>query len=48
MWVPIFIWTMFVIGWIANLTQIVGMIADPITALFVLKCVGLFVGPYAL
>ena len=34
-----------VVGWIANLVQIVGMVSDPITALFLLKCVGLFMAP---
>lgn len=40
-----FIWLVFAIGWIANLIQILGMLADPITGLFILKIVGIFAGP---
>lgn len=34
-----------IIGWVANIVQLVGMASDPITAMFVLKCVGVFFAP---
>ena len=34
-----------VIGWAWNIVRIVGMIADPITGLFIFRCVGIIVFP---
>ena len=33
------------VGWIANIVQIVHIISDPITALFIFKCVGVLFAP---
>lgn len=32
-------------GWIWNIVKIFGAVADPLTALFVLRCVGVFFAP---
>lgn len=32
-------------GWIANIVKLVGAINDPITAMFILRCVGIPAGP---
>jgi len=32
-------------GWIANIVAIVGAVSDPITGMFILRCVGIFVAP---
>ena len=32
-------------GWVGNIVQLVSMVSDPITAMFVLKCVGVFFAP---
>lgn len=34
-----------VVGWIANIVKIVGVISDPITGMFILRVVGIFVAP---
>ena len=32
-------------GWIANISKVVATVADPITGMFVLRCVGIVVAP---
>lgn len=32
-------------GWIANIVKIVGIVSDPITGMFILRCIGIFVPP---
>lgn len=39
------VWAVCAIGWISNIVQIVGMISEPITALLIIKCVGIFAAP---
>jgi hypothetical protein len=39
------IWIAAIGGWIANIVKIFYSAAEPITALFVLRCVGIFVAP---
>lgn len=34
-----------VIGWVMNIIDIVHAVSDPITGMFVLRCVGIFVAP---
>jgi succinate dehydrogenase hydrophobic anchor subunit len=34
-----------VFGWFANIYQLVGMVDGPITALFILKAIGIFFAP---
>jgi hypothetical protein len=34
-----------VIGWVWNIVKIVGSISDPLTAMFIARCVGAFVAP---
>jgi len=41
----LFVWVLGIVGWIANIVQIVGRIDDPITGLFILKCVGVLAAP---
>lgn len=33
------------IGWVWNIVKIFGSAADPLTALFVLRCIGIFLAP---
>lgn len=32
-------------GWIANVVKIVGAISEPLTGLFIIRCVGVFAAP---
>lgn len=32
-------------GWIANIVKLVEIVSDPITGMFILRCVGIFVPP---
>ena len=32
-------------GWVMNIFDIVAAVSDPITAMFILSCVGIFVAP---
>lgn len=41
----ILVMVLAVIGWIMNIIKIVGAIADPVTAMFILRCVGIIVAP---
>lgn len=34
-----------VIGWILNIGALIHTLGDPITGLFILRCVGIFVAP---
>lgn len=34
-----------VVGWVMNISDIVAAVSDPITAMFILRCVGIFVAP---
>lgn len=44
--IPIFLIVIaMLVGWVANIVQIVHTISDPITGLFILKCVGILVAP---
>ncbi len=33
------------VGWVWNIVRIVGHMSDPITGLFVVRCIGVFVAP---
>lgn len=33
------------VGWVANIVQLIQAMGDPITGTFILKCVGVFVAP---
>jgi hypothetical protein len=39
------IWVSSIVGWIMNILDIVHTINDPITGLFILRCVGIIVAP---
>lgn len=39
------IWLATIIGWIANIIQLIGIASGPVTTIFVLKCVGIFAFP---
>lgn len=41
----ILFWLLAIGGWIANIVKIFGAAADPVTAFFVLRCVGVFLAP---
>lgn len=43
--VYIAVWVAGIVGWIANLVQIVHTASDPITGLFILKCIGVVAAP---
>lgn len=32
-------------GWVMNIAEILATASDPITAMFILRCVGIFVAP---
>lgn len=34
-----------VVGWVINLVEVIQMTVEPITTLFVVKAIGIFVGP---
>jgi predicted lipid-binding transport protein (Tim44 family) len=36
---------MFIVGWIMNIAAIVKIIDLPVTGMFILRCVGIFVAP---
>ncbi len=33
------------VGWVMNIVTIIGMLSDPITGMFIFRCVGIFVMP---
>ena len=39
------VWIGGLIGWVANIVQLAGMVGDPITGAFVVKFAGVFVAP---
>lgn len=39
------VWVAAVVGWVANIVQVVPMINDTITGMLILKIVGIFAGP---
>ena len=43
--VLVILWLAAIGGWIANIVKIFGTAADPLTAWFVIRCVGVFVAP---
>ena len=43
--IAIAIWFALIVGWIANLVQVIGMASGDVTALFILKLAGIFAGP---
>lgn len=44
----VFLWLVAIGGWIANIVKLIGMISvnDPITTMFIARCVGVFVAPF--
>ena len=34
-----------IVGWVMNIFDIVAAVSGPITAMFILRCVGIFVAP---
>jgi len=34
-----------IVGWVMNIFDIVAAVSDPITAMFIIRCVGIFVAP---
>jgi len=38
-------WACAIVGWIANIIQVIGAVTGPLTALFVLKALGIVVAP---
>lgn len=41
----ILVYLSLIVGWIGNIVQIVTHINEPVTTLFVLKCVGILAAP---
>ena len=41
----IIFWLVAITGWIMNIVEIVHSISDPITGMFVFRCVGVFFAP---
>jgi len=40
-----FVWIAAIVGWVWNVIKIFNLIEDPITGLFILRCVGVFAAP---
>lgn len=43
--VVIAIWAAFIYGWIMNIVKIIGAFDDPVTSMFIARCVGAVVAP---
>ena len=41
----IVIWLVFAVGWVMNIMTIWNTMDNPVTAKFILRCIGVFVGP---
>lgn len=41
----VIVWIVGIGGWIANIVKLVGMLGGEITAMFIARCVGVFVAP---
>ena len=41
----IVVWLAAIGGWIGNIVKIVGTLSDPITGMFIFRCVGVIVAP---
>lgn len=41
----ILLWIVGIVGWVANLVQVVHQISSPITGLFIIKAIGIVVAP---
>ena len=41
----IVVWLAAIGGWITNIVKIVGTLSDPITGMFIFRCVGIVVAP---
>jgi hypothetical protein len=39
------IWIAAIIGWVANIIQVIHLTSGPVTTLFILKCVGILAAP---
>jgi hypothetical protein len=39
------VWFLAILGWVMNIFDIVEMVNDPITGMFILRCIGVFVAP---
>lgn len=39
------VWLIFAVGWVMNIITIWNTMDNPITAKFILRCIGVFVGP---
>jgi hypothetical protein len=39
------IWLVFFVGWVMNIIAIWNTMDNPVTAKFILRCIGVFVGP---
>jgi hypothetical protein len=41
----VFFWAALIVGWAANIIQVVGLVSGDITALLIIKCVGVIAPP---
>lgn len=41
----ILLWLAFIAGWVANIVKIFDAASEPITAYFIIRCVGVFAAP---
>ncbi len=39
------LWVLAIIGWVANIVQVIHLSTAAITGVFILKCIGIFVAP---
>ena len=43
--IVILLWVVAAIGWIANIVKLVGIADEPISGMFIIRVVGIFVAP---
>ena len=41
----VLVWLAIAVGWVMNIIEIVATVSDPITGMFILRCVGIIVAP---
>ena len=41
----VFIWVALAVGWIMNIVEVVQTVSDPVTGMFVLRCIGIIAAP---
>ena len=40
-----FIWAALIFGWVVNIVKLYSMVSEPVTGVFVLRVIGIFIAP---